>query len=84
MTQLVQEPLVRFFKSDPPPTKQILCTSTGKPLEPLECFCCSGAACWHREGSYLRLWNDVRARPWRYVAKPWVFELTPMLRRLKP
>lgn len=78
--QIMQEPLIRFsFKEK----SAIICTSTGEPLEALGCFCCSGLNCCHHEGSHLRLWNDVKAKPWKYEDRPWVYDLTPALRKLR-
>jgi hypothetical protein len=62
---------------------RITCSSSGRAMEPLECYCCSGYQCWHHDGAYLRLLNDVKARPWRYEDAPWVYRLSDQLQRIR-
>lgn len=64
------------------PRHVILCSSTGRELDALECYCCTGLNCLHRQGAFQRLWNDIKARPWRYEDKQWVFTLNPMFAKL--
>lgn len=70
--QLVQEPLMRFVPAEKPEPIRILCNSTRQPIEPVECFCCSGAGCWLHHGARRRLELDLVMRPGHYADKPWV------------
>ena len=53
--------------------KALLCTSTGRPLDPLQCWCCTGIGCVHKFGAFSRLIWDLHNRPWRYAGEKWVY-----------
>ena len=67
MTELLQEPMIRLAQ------RRLLCSSTGKPIEPLQCWCCSGMNCTHKDGAFERLIQHIRNHPEFYADKRWVY-----------